>query len=41
MSFAQVNEMIEVNDLLESNGLINAGHELLQIRPGWTGDSTH
>ena len=40
MSFAHVKEIVEVSDVIEANRLIQAGHELLQIVPGWTSDST-
>jgi len=40
MSFAHVKEIVEVSDVIEANRLIEAGHELLQIVPGWTGDNT-
>lgn len=40
MSFAYVKEIVEVSNVVEANRLIGAGHELLQIVPGWTSDNT-
>lgn len=40
MSFTHVKEIVEVSDVIEANRLIEVGHELLQIVPGWTGDNT-
>ncbi|MDU8358476.1 hypothetical protein [Pseudomonas syringae group sp. J309-1] len=40
MSLAHVKEIVEVSDLIQANQLIESGHELLQIVPGWTGDNT-
>lgn len=40
MSFAHVNEIVEVSDVIQANQLIKEGHELLQIVPGWTSDNT-
>lgn len=40
MSFAHVTEIVEVSDFIQANRLIEAGHELLSIVPGWTSDQT-
>jgi hypothetical protein len=40
MSFDHVKEIVEVSNVIEANKLLDAGHELLQIVPGWTGDNT-
>ncbi len=39
MSFAHIKEIVEASDVIEANRLLQSGHELLQIVPGWTSDN--
>lgn len=40
MSFTHVKEIVEASNVVEANRLLQSGHELLQIVPGWTSDNT-